>query len=186
MGILRSNSHSSSSSVTSSSSSSSSSSCCFSSSGSSNSAPSARCEGLDLLVKAIYCVASGSTVAVPYIQRRVIRRRKPAIRFSQLIITESKKRGEAESKNGEIELNFEGLRRMKTRRAKLALPSKYNDSVLHEWKPPRCIRRRSGSGFCIAFGLGISDEGGLIDKLIHQFLQQEHDFVGFDSVDPED
>ncbi|KAK9691732.1 hypothetical protein RND81_09G215400 [Saponaria officinalis] len=56
-----------------------------STSSSSSFSPSRRCEGLDLLVKAVYHVA-GSVVGVPYIQRRVIRRRKPALRFDNLVI----------------------------------------------------------------------------------------------------
>uniref|UniRef100_A0A7C8YYD6 Uncharacterized protein n=1 Tax=Opuntia streptacantha TaxID=393608 RepID=A0A7C8YYD6_OPUST len=57
-----------------------------------------RCQGLDLLVKAVYHVA-GSVVGVPYIQKRVIRRRKRAVRFSNLVISSEKE--EREFQNGE-------------------------------------------------------------------------------------
>ncbi|GAA0185823.1 hypothetical protein LIER_33111 [Lithospermum erythrorhizon] len=42
---------------------------------STSSTSSPKCAGLDLLVKAIYQVTFGSVIGVPYIQKRVIRRR---------------------------------------------------------------------------------------------------------------
>ncbi|CAI9097363.1 OLC1v1033765C1 [Oldenlandia corymbosa var. corymbosa] len=41
-----------------------------------------RCQGLDLLVKAIHLVTAGSVVGVPYIQRRVVQRRRRALKFN--------------------------------------------------------------------------------------------------------
>ncbi|GAB4855386.1 hypothetical protein Ancab_024009 [Ancistrocladus abbreviatus] len=116
-----------------------------------------RCEGLDLLVKAVYYVA-GSAVGVPYIQRRVIRRRKRALCFSNLIVTvkdgeqadppqeQEEEEGEKLKRENEIDdyVNLEQQKKRQRRRA-MALPSKYQDSVvLHPWKP-RYRGRRSSS-----------------------------------------
>ncbi|GKC94823.1 hypothetical protein Tco_1160265 [Tanacetum coccineum] len=48
--------------------------------------PLTRCIGLNLLVKAIHQVTNGSIIGVPYIQRRIITRRKRPIQFNNLII----------------------------------------------------------------------------------------------------
>ncbi|XAR63587.1 hypothetical protein NMG60_11023576 [Bertholletia excelsa] len=82
---------------------------------------STRCEGLDLLVKAIHHVCAGSVVGVPYIQRRVIRRRRRAQRFSKLVVTN----------NNQILKENEGREKpnstVKRQRRVMALPSKYQD-----------------------------------------------------------
>ncbi|KAA8537039.1 hypothetical protein F0562_029517 [Nyssa sinensis] len=98
---------------------------------------STRCEGLDLLVKAIHHVSARSVVGVPYIQRRVIRRRRRARRFNKLIITElfnqeeEEEEEEEREKEGQPELNSLSKRHRRV----MALPSKYQDSVLKPWKP---------------------------------------------------
>ncbi|CAK9157257.1 unnamed protein product [Ilex paraguariensis] len=94
---------------------------------------STRCEGLDLLVKAIHHVASGSVVGVPYIQKRVIRRRRRALRFTKLNITQiflEKKEPEV----GKKEVQVQAKSKQKRQRRAMALPSKYHDSVLQPWK----------------------------------------------------
>ncbi|GMH11307.1 hypothetical protein Nepgr_013148 [Nepenthes gracilis] len=105
-----------------------------------------RCEGLDLLVKAAYYV-SGSAVGVPYFQKRVIRRRKRALKFSNLIFSncsrDKKESHDKKERGRESEINDDS-EQMKQRRA-MALPSKYQDSVLlYPWKP-RSHRRRSSN-----------------------------------------
>uniref|UniRef100_A0A5B7BWE3 Uncharacterized protein n=1 Tax=Davidia involucrata TaxID=16924 RepID=A0A5B7BWE3_DAVIN len=113
-----------------------------SSSAPSDSSPSpTRCEGLDLLVKAIHHVSAGSVVGVPYIQRRVIRRRRRALRFNKLVITELfKQEDEEEEDERENEGEPESNSMSKRQRRVMALPTKYHDSVLQPWKP--CTRRR--------------------------------------------
>ncbi|KAA8544891.1 hypothetical protein F0562_019714 [Nyssa sinensis] len=96
-----------------------------------------RCEGLDLLVKAIHHVSAGSVVGVPYIQRKVIRRRRRALRFNKLVITELFKR-EEEEEDRENEGLPESNSMSKRQRRVMALPSKYQDSVLQPWKPYLC------------------------------------------------
>ncbi|KAG5539328.1 hypothetical protein RHGRI_019780 [Rhododendron griersonianum] len=104
-----------------------------------SSSSSTRCEGLDLLVKAIHHVATGgSIVGVPYIQRRsVIRRRRRSnyLRFTQLFVTDGvgiEEREKGEGSGSEPKLK-------KQRRRVMALPSKYHDSVLQPWR----LRSRS-------------------------------------------
>ncbi|KAF7137302.1 hypothetical protein RHSIM_Rhsim07G0074400 [Rhododendron simsii] len=103
------------------------------------SSSSTRCEGLDLLVKAIHHVATGgSIVGVPYIQRRsVIRRRRRSnyLRFTQLFVTDGV--GIEEIKKGKGSGSEPKLK--KQRRRVMALPSKYHDSVLEPWR----LRSRS-------------------------------------------
>ncbi|CAH9086988.1 unnamed protein product [Cuscuta europaea] len=83
-----------------------------------------RCRGLDLLVKAIHQVTAGSAVGFPYIQKRVIRRRRRAVCFDKLCIMI------ADPKSSLL-----GRDRRKRRRAIASLPSKYQDSVLQSWRP---------------------------------------------------
>ncbi|GMH07812.1 hypothetical protein Nepgr_009652 [Nepenthes gracilis] len=108
-----------------------------------------RCEGLDLLVKAVYYVA-GSAVGVPYVQRRVITRRKKALRFSNLIVSELFKTAEEEKESEkeekakkQTEIN-ENSEKKRQRRA-MALPSKFQDSVLHPWSLRNRGRRSRAS-----------------------------------------
>ncbi|KAK2965070.1 hypothetical protein RJ639_029525 [Escallonia herrerae] len=139
-----------------------------------------RCQGLNLLVKAIHHVTAGSVVGVPYIQRRVIRRRRAAMRFNNLIITEVFR----EQRGG-------GGKETKTKREKraMALPSKYQDSVLQPWKT-RSRRHRSmkigeetGSqaqpeilvifGFGISIGLRSLDMGFRSMKFDHHYWSDQ-------------
>ncbi|KAH7863419.1 hypothetical protein Vadar_017246 [Vaccinium darrowii] len=103
----------------------------------SSASSSTRCVGLDLLVKAIHHVATGgSIVGVPYIQRRsVIRRRRRSnyLGFNQLFVTGNMGSEErAKGSGSEPKLK-------KQRRRVMALPSKYQDSVLQPWR----LRSRS-------------------------------------------
>ncbi|GMG99598.1 hypothetical protein Nepgr_001438 [Nepenthes gracilis] len=107
----------------------------------SSNSSSVRCEGIDLLIKAVYYVA-GSAVGVPYIQRRVIRRRKRALTFSHLMVCELFKTAKGEEEDKEQEkrkINSEDnddSKLKKRRRRAMALPIRYQDSVLlHPWKP---------------------------------------------------
>ena len=108
-----------------------------------------RCEGLDLLLKAVHHLA-GSVVGVPLVQRRVVRRRRrraSALVFNKLIIAQVfKKEDEDEHEDeGEDQVETKGKRRTNEVKAKensrpkrqrrlMALPSKYQDSVFQPWK----------------------------------------------------
>nr|GMD03808.1 uncharacterized protein LOC109182327 [Ipomoea batatas] len=92
---------------------------------SSSSSP-ARCRGLDLLVKAIHQVTVGSAVGFPYIQKRVVRRRRRALCFDKLSITQVKIGKPTSSALG---------KESQRRRRSMAVPSKYQDSVLQSWRP---------------------------------------------------
>ncbi|KAK9735272.1 hypothetical protein RND81_04G195100 [Saponaria officinalis] len=115
--------------------------------------PRRRCIGLDLLVKAVYHVA-GSVVGVPYIQRRVIRRRKPVIRFNHLLLTptdDDHPQIEEQHDDHEIDCNCDVDNGeliivgeiMKQRRRSKVVPLKYQDSVLQSLKPKDRRKRRS-------------------------------------------
>ncbi|CAI9770421.1 unnamed protein product [Fraxinus pennsylvanica] len=66
-----------------------------------------RCHGLDLLVKAIHQVTAGSVVGYPYIQRRVmIRRRRRELKFDGFTIAEFLK--EEREQNEKKKLNKKG------------------------------------------------------------------------------
>ncbi|CAO2837041.1 unnamed protein product [Amaranthus hypochondriacus] len=107
-----------------------------------------RCQGLDLLVKAVYYVA-GSVVGVPYIQKRVIRRRKPALTFTNLVINSDE--FEVHLDDQDVDCNLvvqknkikkKGNLNKQKKRSK-AIPLKYHDSVLQSLKPKDRPRRRS-------------------------------------------
>ncbi|KAF3666995.1 hypothetical protein CQW23_19917 [Capsicum baccatum] len=72
-----------------------------------------RCQGLDLLVKAIHQVTDGSIVGVPYIQKRVItRRRRRVLSFESFFLKD-------------------GLLNKRQQRKRLkTVPTKYQDSEL--------------------------------------------------------
>ncbi|KAL6989466.1 hypothetical protein U1Q18_015215 [Sarracenia purpurea var. burkii] len=92
---------------------------------------STRCEGLDLLIKAIHHVSAGSAVGVPYIQRRVIRRRRRAQRFNRLIITQLfNEDDDVETEERETKGRSEPNSIRKHKRRVMALPFKYHDSIL--------------------------------------------------------
>lgn len=103
----------------------------------------ARCEGLDLLVMAVHYLA-GSIVGVPFAQKRVVRRRKRAVKFNNLIISGVFCGKEDEKRECKEDPNF-GFDSKPTREKRvMALPSKYRDSVLQPWK--RRNRNRSIGG----------------------------------------
>ncbi|OIT07496.1 hypothetical protein A4A49_15412 [Nicotiana attenuata] len=108
-----------------------------SSTDSSSSAPSTstctttRCQGLDLLVKAIHLVTAGSVVGVPYIQKRVItRRRRRIFSFDSLFIAEIKCKG------SELPKRQQRKQRLKS------VPTKYQDSVLIQSSKPKPKSKR--------------------------------------------
>lgn len=47
-----------------------------------------KCQGLNLLVKAIHLVTAGSVVGVPYIQRRIVRRRRRISEIDRLFMSQ--------------------------------------------------------------------------------------------------
>ncbi|KAI3887253.1 hypothetical protein MKX03_023463 [Papaver bracteatum] len=119
-----------------------------------------RCEGLDLLVKAVVHVA-GCFLVVPFTQRRVIRRRKRNLSFFKSFVTDFIKNQDEEDEiqeeeeDEDVEIKEEKKQKQKKKKGKqmkgiskskrkkkrvMALPSKYNDSVLHPWI--RTTRRR--------------------------------------------
>ncbi|KNA19517.1 hypothetical protein SOVF_060530 [Spinacia oleracea] len=118
-----------------------------------------RCHGLDLLVKAVYYVA-GSVVGVPYIQRRVIRRRKPALRFTNLVINSDQLEltdlvdddrvidctSDLVETTNKKDISKNKKNKKPVKRRSKAVPLKYNDSVLQSWKPSDRRRRRSIKG----------------------------------------
>ncbi|KAJ8452470.1 hypothetical protein Cgig2_000059 [Carnegiea gigantea] len=101
--------------------------------------PNQRCEGLDLLVKAVYHVA-GSVVGVPYIQRRVIRRRKPAIRFRSFVIGLARENENEDEDKGQVFDSNVQVHKKKQRRRSI----KYPNSVLQSWKLSDRPRMPSG------------------------------------------
>ncbi|KAJ0841641.1 hypothetical protein HanPSC8_Chr14g0632741 [Helianthus annuus] len=102
---------------------------------SSSSSPS-RCFGLNLLVKAIHQVTAGSVVGVPYIQRRILTRRRRPTHFNNLIITtQSKPKPKSKSKS---KSKVESRRQ---RRVNVTMPSKFRDSVLQPLTPKRRSER---------------------------------------------
>lgn len=82
----------------------------------------------------MYYVVAGSVVGVPYIQRRVIRRRKRASCYSNLIV--------GGPLNSEVKLEDGGDQEMeggkrKRRKNMSGKPWKLQDSVVYQsWKPP--------------------------------------------------
>ncbi|CAN4108576.1 unnamed protein product [Withania somnifera] len=99
-----------------------------SSSTSTSSSFTSRCQGLNLLVKAIHQVTAGSVVGVPYIQKRVItrRRRRRFLSFESFIISECLQKQDddgVECKNGSLPKRQQ-RKRLKT------VPNKYQDSAV--------------------------------------------------------
>ncbi|CDP06832.1 unnamed protein product [Coffea canephora] len=108
---------------------------CPISSGISASSSSKRCQGLDLLVKAIHLVTAGSVVGVPYIQRRVVRRRKAAVKFNHGLILSKFQVLNREPEEEEMMNQVKSRTRSMSRRQSRAVgfPSKHQDSVLQTW-----------------------------------------------------
>ncbi|KAL2461028.1 Uncharacterized protein Adt_44448 [Abeliophyllum distichum] len=110
-----------------------------------------RCHGLDLLVKAIHQVTDGSVVGYPYIQRRVmIRRRRRELKFDGFTITELLKEGNEH--NDKKKVSKKGKSAMKRHKRIMGFPSKYHDSLLQPWKS-KSLRNRSAIGDEIEMGL---------------------------------
>ncbi|CAA3028078.1 Hypothetical predicted protein [Olea europaea subsp. europaea] len=113
--------------------------------------PTSRCHGLDLLVKAIHQVTAGSVVGYPYIQRRVmIRRRRRELKLDGFTICELLK--EEREQNEKKKMSKKGKSVMKRNKGMMGLPSKYHDSLLQPWKP-KSRRNRSAIGDEIETGL---------------------------------
>ncbi|KAL4575351.1 hypothetical protein LXL04_022193 [Taraxacum kok-saghyz] len=92
-----------------------------------------RCFGLNLLVKAIHQVTAGSVVGVPYIQRRIVIRRRRPLQFTNLILTTT----ELLSKSGSGSRSKAKPKAKRQRRVNVTMPSKYRDSVLQPLTPKR-------------------------------------------------
>ncbi|KAI3973006.1 hypothetical protein MKX01_019664 [Papaver californicum] len=128
-----------------------------------------RCEGLDLLVKAVVHVA-GCFLVVPFTQRRVIRRRKRNLSFFKSFVTDFIKNQEEEiqeEEDEEVEIKEEKqkqkqkkgkqmkvISKPKRKKRVMALPSKYNDSVSHPWI--KTTRRRQSIQESSSQSVGIS------------------------------
>lgn len=135
-----------------------------------------RCEGLDLLVKAVYYVA-GSMVGVPFTQRRVItrRRRRRTLVFNNFTINEifkKEEQDEEEEKVKKADKEAEAKSKSKRKNRVMALPLKYQDSVLQPWKRQSRCRRRSfhigdGSGAC---GLGDYADGRNLSRFSERLI----------------
>ncbi|KAL8218351.1 hypothetical protein R6Q57_021724 [Mikania cordata] len=104
-----------------------------------------RCFGLNLLVKAIHQVTAGSVVGVPYIQKRIVTRRRRPLQFNNLILTTtqllSKSRSKPKSKSNLKSRSKSEAERQ--RRVHIAMPLKYRDSVLQPLTPKRRSERTS-------------------------------------------
>lgn len=92
-----------------------------------------RCFGLNLLVKAIHQVTAGSVVGVPYIQRRIVIRRRRPLQFNNLILTTT----ELLSKSGSTSMpkSKSKSKAKRQRRVNMTMPSKYRDSILQPLTP---------------------------------------------------
>ncbi|KAD7479834.1 hypothetical protein E3N88_02970 [Mikania micrantha] len=106
----------------------------------SSSSPS-RCFGLNLLVKAIHQVTAGSVVGVPYIQRRILTRRRRPIHFNNLIISTTDLLLRSASESNSKPKSKQKTKRQ--RRVSMTMPSKYRDSVLQPLTPKRRSERSS-------------------------------------------
>ncbi|KAL3537804.1 hypothetical protein ACH5RR_001170 [Cinchona calisaya] len=103
-----------------------------------------RCQGLDLLVKAIHLVTAGSVVGVPYIQRRVVRRRRASLKFNGLILSRFdliNEQSEQEQMKKQIQSKTRSVSKRQSRA--MAFPSESENSVVQSWSPK--IRRRRSS-----------------------------------------
>ncbi|KAL7612373.1 hypothetical protein Lser_V15G08356 [Lactuca serriola] len=98
-----------------------------------------RCFGLNLLVKAIHQVTAGSVVGVPYIQRRILTRRRRPIQFNNLILTTTDLLSKSRSKS----ISKSKPKAKRQRRVNMTMPSKYRDSVLQPLTPKRRSERSS-------------------------------------------
>ncbi|KAI3816895.1 hypothetical protein L1987_10680 [Smallanthus sonchifolius] len=98
-----------------------------------------RCLGLNLLVKAIHQVTAGSVVGVPYIQKRIITRRRRPLQFNNLILATTQLLSKSESRSRSRSKPKSKARRQ--RRVNMTMPSKYRDSVLQPLTPKRRSER---------------------------------------------
>ncbi|KAJ4967945.1 hypothetical protein NE237_014646 [Protea cynaroides] len=105
-----------------------------------------RCEGLDILAEAVRFVAgSALPMSVPVTRRRVIIRRKSAFRFNKIDISEIGEQEELELEEMNQEEGIGVITKPKRRKREMALPSKYQDSVLQPWKRQNRRRRSMGT-----------------------------------------
>ncbi|KAK9064004.1 hypothetical protein SSX86_017876 [Deinandra increscens subsp. villosa] len=107
-----------------------------------------RCFGLNLLVKAIHHVTAGSVVGVPYIQKRIVTRRRRPLQFNNLILATTELLSQSESRSKpNLKLKPKSKSKSKPkankrqRRVHMAMPSKYRDSVLQPLVPKRRSER---------------------------------------------
>ncbi|KAI3730243.1 hypothetical protein L1987_61412 [Smallanthus sonchifolius] len=96
-----------------------------------------RCLGLNLLVKAIHQVTAGSVVGVPYIQKRIITRRRRPLQFNNLILATTQLLSKSESRSRSKPKS----KARRQRRVNMTMPSKYRDSVLQPLTPKRRSER---------------------------------------------
>lgn len=82
-------------------------------------------------------------MGVPYIQRRVVRRRKAALKFNGLILSRFQGLNEG-SEQEETKQQMRSKTRSMSKRQSRAMefPPKYQDSVIQPWRP-RTRRQRS-------------------------------------------
>ncbi|KAK1416526.1 hypothetical protein QVD17_32317 [Tagetes erecta] len=104
-----------------------------------------RCIGLNLLVKAIHQITAGSIIGVPYIQKRIIIRRRKPLHFNNLILTTSQLLSKSKSiqkpkskSKSKSKLKSKANRQ---RRVNMTMPLKYRDSVLQPLTPNRRSER---------------------------------------------
>ncbi|KAG9452560.1 hypothetical protein H6P81_005464 [Aristolochia fimbriata] len=101
----------------------------------------ARCEGLDLLVEAVLHVTAPAICNISFAQRKVVRRAKRALRFERAAVGGlGEEEEDTEAKKGKEDREIEVISKPKRRKRVMALPSKYQDSVLQPWK--RSTRQR--------------------------------------------
>ncbi|KAL7589206.1 hypothetical protein Lser_V15G36558 [Lactuca serriola] len=100
-----------------------------------------RCFGLNLLVKAIHQVTAGSVVGVPYIQRRIVIRRRRPLQFNNLLLTTTELLSKSGSRSrSKLKPKPKAKRQ---RRVNMTMPSKYRDSVLQPLTPKRRMETSS-------------------------------------------
>lgn len=95
-----------------------------------------RCFGLNLLVKAIHQVTAGSVIGVPYIQRRIVIRRRRPLNFENLILTTTQLLSESKPKSKSLKLKAK-----RKQRVNVTMPLKYRDSVIQPLTPIRRSER---------------------------------------------
>lgn len=105
-----------------------------SSNSSSSTNQNSRCEGLDLLLKAVLHLKEPVFFGVPFTQKKVIRRRKRALRFKKTLKPKTDKDNDKKLTKIKKETRIEVISNPEREKRLKALPSKYQDSVLQPWK----------------------------------------------------